>query len=552
MGHIAVMRKRTLVIPDYVPEELEAEKTRFRVAHTAAVEETQALLESTKASNGAGQAEILDAQLTLLQDEYSVVEPILEKIGDERCNAAHAADSVLSEIAAMFAQADDEYLSQRAADVKDIRERLLLNILEQERVHFDALPEDTILVAAELTPSDTIRLDLRHIAGIATETGGYYSHTGIITRNLGIPAVSGLEFDLDAIEDGTCAIVDGEAGRFTLSPSEAERQVFLREREELARVVSNLEQYRTRKSCTADGVEGCICANIGTPADAMDAMQKGAEGIGLMRSEFLYMDHEGLPDEETQFAAYREVLETMAGRPVIVRTLDIGGDKDLPALALPKEDNPFLGFRAIRLCLQRKDLFRVQLRALLRASVYGNLHIMFPMISSLEELREAKAMLAQAREELLAEGVCVAPVKVGIMIEIPSAALLADCLAKEVDFFSIGTNDLIQYTLAAERGNASVEYLYTPYQPAVLRLIAMAAKAAEDNGIFCGMCGEAAADPALLPVFWGMGIHELSMSAGSITRARMVLASCDDHACRELVHKVLACTSSEQVKQILN
>lgn len=552
MGHIAVMRKRTLVIPDYVPEELEAEKTRFRVAHTAAVEETQALLESTKASNGAGQAEILDAQLTLLQDEYSVVEPILEKIGDERCNAAHAADSVLSEIAAMFAQADDEYLSQRAADVKDIRERLLLHILEQERVHFDALPEDTILVAAELTPSDTIRLDLRHIAGIATETGGYYSHTGIITRNLGIPAVSGLEFDLDAIEDGTCAIVDGETGRFTLSPSEAERQVFLREREELARVVSNLEQYRTRKSCTADGVEGCICANIGTPADAMDAMQKGAEGIGLMRSEFLYMDHEGLPDEETQFAAYREVLETMAGRPVIVRTLDIGGDKDLPALALPKEDNPFLGFRAIRLCLQRKDLFRVHLRALLRASVYGNLHIMFPMISSLEELREAKAMLAQAREELLAEGVCVAPVKVGIMIEIPSAALLADCLAKEVDFFSIGTNDLIQYTLAAERGNASVEYLYTPYQPAVLRLIAMAAKAAEDNGIFCGMCGEAAADPALLPVFWGMGIHELSMSAGSITRARMVLASCDDHACRELVHKVLACTSSEQVKQILN
>ena len=552
MGHIAVMRKRTLVIPDYVPEELEAEKTRFRVAHTAAVEETQALLESTKASNGAGQAEILDAQLTLLQDEYSVVKPILEKIGDERCNAAHAADSVLSEIAAMFAQADDEYLSQRAADVKDIRERLLLHILEQERVHFDALPEDTILVAAELTPSDTIRLDLRHIAGIATETGGYYSHTGIITRNLGIPAVSGLEFDLDAIEDGTCAIVDGETGRFTLSPSEAERQVFLREREELARVVSNLEQYRTRKSCTADGVEGCICANIGTPADAMDAMQKGAEGIGLMRSEFLYMDHEGLPDEETQFAAYREVLETMAGRPVIVRTLDIGGDKDLPALALPKEDNPFLGFRAIRLCLQRKDLFRVQLRALLRASVYGNLHIMFPMISSLEELREAKAMLAQAREELLAEGVCVAPVKVGIMIEIPSAALLADCLAKEVDFFSIGTNDLIQYTLAAERGNASVEHLYTPYQPAVLRLIAMAAKAAEDNGIFCGMCGEAAADPALLPVFWGMGIHELSMSAGSITRARMVLASCDDHACRELVHKVLACTSSEQVKQILN
>lgn len=552
MGHIAVMRKRTLVIPDYVPEELEVEKTRFRAAHAAAVEETKALLESTKASNGAGQAEILDAQLTLLQDEYSVVEPILEKIGDERCNAAQAADGVLSEIAAMFAQADDEYLSQRTADVKDIRERLLLHVLEQERMHFDALPEDTILVAAELTPSDTIRLDLRHIAGIATETGGYYSHTGIITRNLGIPAVSGLEFDLDAIKDSACAIVDGETGRFILSPSEAERQAFLREQEELARVASDLEQYRTQKSCTADGIEGRICANIGTPADARDAMQKGAEGIGLMRSEFLYMDHEGLPDEETQFAAYREVLETMAGQPVIVRTLDIGGDKDLPALALPKEDNPFLGFRAIRLCLQRKDLFRVQLRALLRASVYGDLHIMFPMVSSLEELREAKAMLAQAREELLAEGEHVAPVKVGIMIEIPSAALLADCLAKEVDFFSIGTNDLIQYTLAVERGNASVEYLYTPYQPAVLRLIAMAARAAEDNGIFCGMCGEAAADPALLPVFWGMGIHELSISASSVTRARKTLAACHDGACRELVHKVLACTSSEQVKQILN
>lgn len=552
MGRIVVARKKNLVVSDHIPKEIDAERAHFTTAHAAAVEETKALLENARASNGAEQAEILDAQLTLLQDVYSVVEPILEKIGEEKLNAAQAADSVLSEIAAMFAQADDEYLSQRAADVTDIRERLLMHILGQEGMHLDALPDNTILVAEELTPSDTIRMDLGHIVGIATKTGGYYSHTGIITRNLGIPAVSALDFEIDAVEDGMCAIVDSEKGCFILAPGEHERQTFLREQEKLVRIAADLEQYRERKSCTADGVEGQICANIGTPADAADALQKGADGIGLMRSEFLYMDHRELPDEETQLAAYREVLETMAGRPVIVRTLDIGGDKDLPALKLEKEENPFLGCRAIRLCLKKRDLFRVQLRALLRASVYGDLHIMFPMISSLEEIREARAVLAQTREELLAEGKKVASVKIGIMIEIPSAALLADCLAKEVDFFSIGTNDLIQYTLAVERGNASVEYLYSPYQPAVLRLIAMAAKAAEDNGISCGMCGEAAADTRLLPVFWGMGIRELSMSAGAVVSARKALSTCDDRACRELAQKVLACTSCEQVKDLLN
>ena len=517
MGHIAVMRKRTLVIPDYVPEELEAEKTRFRVAHAAAVEETKALLESTKASNGAGQAEILDAQLTLLQDEYSVVEPILEKIGDERCNAAHAADSVLSEIAAMFAQADDEYLSQRAADVKDIRERLLLHILEQERVHFDALPEDTILVAAELTPSDTIRLDLRHIAGIATETGGYYSHTGIITRNLGIPAVSGLEFDLDAIEDGTCAIVDGETGRFTLSPSEAERQVFLREREELARVVSNLEQYRTRKSCTVDGVEGCICANIGTPADAMDAMQKGAEGIGLFRSEFLYMQGPALPDEETQFAAYRAAAELCGARPLTVRTLDIGGDKALPYMHFEPEENPFLGWRAIRVSLAMPELFRTQLRALLRASAFGNVRVMFPMIASVGEFRAAKAVVETCMAELDAEGVPYdRDIALGVMIETPAAVFIADELAARARFFSIGTNDLTQYVMAADRGNPRVAYLCDAFDPAVQRSIGMVLDAAHRAGIEAGMCGELAADPRATQRLVALGLGEFSVGPPAI------------------------------------
>ena len=476
------------------------------------------------------------------------MEPIQEAIRDEGLNMAQAIDKVLGGIVELFQQAADEYMRLRAGDAEDVRKRLLMRALGVTPRDYSVLPAGTILVAEELTPSDTIRMDLAHVSGIVTSRGGYYSHVGIISRNLGIPSVCGVP---EAAEDGDTVLVDGEKGVVTVNPDEAELALFSERRREAEAEKQQLDVFRTVPSRTLDGEAGLICGNIGTAAEAQAALDAGAEGIGLLRSEFLYMDQPALPDEETQFQAYRQVLETMGGRPVIIRTLDVGGDKAIPALPMEREENPFLGCRAIRLCLERRELFRVQLRALLRAGSYGDLKIMFPMISTLGELRSAKAMLEEARKELLREGVPVRKVPVGIMVEVPAAAVIADCLAREADFFSIGTNDLIQYTMAAERGNPSVDHLYSPYDPAVLRLIAMTAGAAERAGILCGMCGEAAADPELLPIFWGMGVRELSMSPGAIIRSRAVLANWRAEDCRSLAEQVLLCGSRQEVQDIL-
>lgn len=548
MGRARVVESLRLEPPAERPRDPEEELRRFRRCYAASEEELRQTVQEAQKKLGGHEAEILDAQLTLLQDEYSVLEPIQEAIRDGGLNMAQAIDQVLGGIVELFQQAEDEYMRLRAGDAEDVRKRLLMRALGITPRDYSALPEGTVLVAEELTPSDTIRMDLAHVSGIVTSRGGYYSHVGIISRNLGIPSVCGVP---RAAEDGDTVLVDGESGVVTVHPDEAGLARFSQRRREAEAERRRLDIFRSAPSRALDGTAGLICGNIGAAAEAQAALDAGAEGIGLLRSEFLYMDQPALPDEETQFQAYRQVLETMAGRPVIIRTLDVGGDKAIPALPMEREENPFLGCRAIRLCLERRELFRVQLRALLRAGAYGDLRIMFPMISSLEELRSAKAMLEEAAEELIREGVPVRKVPVGIMVEVPGAAVMADCLAREADFFSIGTNDLIQYTMAAERGNPSVEHLYSPYAPAVLRLIAMAARAAESAGILCGMCGEAAADPELLPVFWGMGLRELSMSPGGIARSRAVLAHWNTEDCRALAERVLLCASREEVQAAL-
>ena len=551
LGRVQVVEKLDLELPQYSPKDCEQEIAIFCECHGAVVQEMKRTLQEARDKLGEHDAEILDAHLTLLQDEYSVVEPIKEAIRDDGLNMAQAIERVMGDIITMFRQAEDEYMRMRANDAEDVRRHLLSHVLGIDLQDYSVLPKGTILVAEELTPSDTIRMDLKHVSGIVTALGGYYSHVGIIARNLGIPSVCDMRELVDILKNGDTVIVDGDEGSVTVNPDCSELTRFENRRRQKEYEAKELLSFRFKPSCSLNGDDGLICANIGSVAEAEIALAAGAEGIGLLRSEFLYMDQAVLPDEETQFEAYREVVKTMCGRPVIIRTLDVGGDKQLPSLPMAKEENPFLGCRAIRLCLDRQDLFRTQLRALLRASVYGNLQIMFPMISSVEELRNAKNLLEQIREELKAEGVQTAPVPIGIMIEVPAAALLADYLAKEVDFFSIGTNDLIQYTVAAERGNRAVENLYSPYYPAVLRLINMAARAAEREKIYCGMCGEAAADPDLLPVFWGMGLRELSMSANAITRARETLSHWRTEDCQSLAERVLNCASKQDVQDLI-
>ena len=552
MGRVRVVEKMNLELPHYSVTDCEQEVALFCACHDAEVQETKRTLQDAYDKLGERDAEILDVQLTLLQDEYSVVEPIKEAIRNDSLNVAQAIDRVMREIVSMFSEAEDEYIRMRTNDAEDVRRRLLTRALGIQVQNYSVLPEGTIIVAEELTPSDTIRMDLKHVSGIVTVLGGYYSHVGIISRNLGIPSVCDLRDAVNVLKNGDTVIVNGDEGAIMLDLNHVDLVCFKEMQHQKERENRELDAFRFADSRTANGDFGLICANIGSVAEAETALASGAEGIGLMRSEFLYMDQAMLPDEETQFQAYRKVLETMGEKSVIFRTLDVGGDKQLPSLPIGKEENPFLGYRAIRLCLDRQDLFRTQLRALLRASVYGNLKIMFPMISSLEELRKAKQLLGQARNELEEEGVRTADVQVGIMIEVPAAAILADCFAKEVDFFSIGTNDLIQYTVAAERGNRAVENLYSPYHPAVLRLIDMTARAAQRENILCGMCGEAAADPDLLPVFWGMGLREFSMAASAITRAKKSLSYWRTEDCKKLAERVQRCASKQDVLDLIH
>ena len=516
----------------------EAEVAKLEKTLAAAEEELRGLYETAKEKMGEQEAEIFDAHLTILGDEYSVREPIIQRIREQKQNAAAAITDQFDELAQMFRSLGDELMAERAADAEDLKQQLLRICLGCGRQDLSVLPGDVIVLAEELTPSDTVRMDTAHVKGIATRLGGATAHSAIIARTLGIPAAAGIEGWQTEALNGHMAILDGADGTLTVDPTDEETACYQSRKAQADCEAQALEAFRTSPSQTKDGAALEICANIGTQ-EAQQAMKYGADGVGLFRSEFLFMDRDALPTEDEQFEAYRTAAQTMAGKPLIIRTLDVGGDKKLPTLELPHEDNPFLGFRAIRMTLSHPEIFRPQLRAILRAAAYGDVRVMFPMIGSMDQLREAKALLREQEQTLQAEGVPTGPVKVGMMVEIPAAAVLAEEFAKEVDFFSIGTNDLTQYTLAVERGNAAVAHLYAPEHPAVLRLIAMTAQAAAERHIPCGMCGEAAGDPKLAPAFVGMGVNELSMSPRRVPAVRKLLSGLTMDECRQAAEKLL-------------
>lgn len=517
----------------------EAEVAKLEATLAAAEEELRGLYETAKEKMGEQEAEIFDAHLTILGDEYSVREPIIQRIREQKQNAAAAIEDQFDELAQMFRSLGDELMAERAADAEDLKQQLLRICLGCGRQDLSVLPGDVIVLAEELTPSDTVRMDTAHVKGIATRLGGATAHSAIIARTLGIPAAAGIDGWQTEALNGHMAILDGADGTLTVDPTDEETACYQSRKAQADCEAQALEAFRTSPSQTKDGAALEICANIGTPQEAQQAMKYGADGVGLFRSEFLFMDRDALPTEDEQFEAYRMAAQTMAGKPLIIRTLDVGGDKKLPTLELPHEDNPFLGFRAIRMTLSHPEIFRPQLRAILRAAAYGDVRVMFPMIGSMDQLCEAKALLREQEQTLQAEGVPTGPVKVGMMVEIPAAAVLAEEFAKEVDFFSIGTNDLTQYTLAVERGNAAVAHLYAPEHPAVLRLIAMTAQAAAERHIPCGMCGEAAGDPKLAPAFVGMGVNELSMSPRRVPAVRKLLSGLTMDECRQAAEKLL-------------
>ncbi|MGO0061886.1 phosphoenolpyruvate--protein phosphotransferase [Brevibacillus fluminis] len=526
-----------------------AEMTRFQQALDRAKDDLRAISQQVEKDMGADKAEIFNAHLLVLEDP-ELVGAVQSTIEQKRVNAESALDEVAQGFISLFEQMDNDYMRERAADIRDVTRRVLSYLLGVNAMSVSQMAEEVILIAEDLTPSDTAQLDRRLVKGFVTDIGGRTSHSAIMARSLEIPAVVGTREITTAARTAQMLILDGHEGIVIIDPSDEEIAAYQRKKAEFETQKAELAKLVHSKTMTRDGVHVELAANIGSPQDLAGVLANGAEGIGLFRTEFLYMGRNDFPSEEEQFAAYREVLEKMAGKPVVIRTLDIGGDKQLSYLDLPEELNPFLGFRAIRLCLDHEELFRTQLRALLRASVYGNLKIMFPMIATLDEFLQAKAVLESVKAELTAQGVGVSDaVEVGIMIEIPAAAMMADQLAEEVDFFSIGTNDLIQYTMAADRMNERVSYLYQPYHPAVLRLIDRVIKAAHDNGKWVGMCGEMAGDLTAIPILLGMGLDEFSMSAVSILPARKRINQLGKAEAAAQTKAILSQRSSEQVER---
>ncbi|WJQ08063.1 phosphoenolpyruvate--protein phosphotransferase [Geobacillus stearothermophilus] len=549
---IAIAKAYRLETPDLAAEkravaDVEAEVARLEAAVAKAKEELEAIKQHALEKLGEDKAAIFAAHLLVL-DDPELLNPIKEKIQTERVNAEYALDETALFFISMFEAMDNEYMKERAADIRDVTKRVLAHLLGVTISNPSLISEEVVIIAEDLTPSDTAQLNRQYVKGFATDIGGRTSHSAIMARSLEIPAVVGTKTVTAEVKNGDIVIVDGLDGQVIINPSpellaqyEQKRARYEAQKAEWAKLVHEA-------TVTADGIHVELAANIGTPDDVKGALANGAEGIGLYRTEFLYMGRSELPTEDEQFVAYKTVLEQMNGKPVVVRTLDIGGDKELPYLQLPKEMNPFLGFRAIRLCLEMQDMFRTQLRALLRASVYGNLKIMFPMIATLDEFRQAKAILLEEKEALLRQGVAVADgIEVGMMVEIPAAVVMADQFAKEVDFFSIGTNDLIQYTMAADRMNERVAYLYQPYNPAILRLISHVIDAAHREGKWVGMCGEMAGDPIAIPILLALGLDEFSMSATSILPARAQLKQLAKEEAARIKETVLSLGTAEEV-----
>lgn len=553
---IAIAKAYRLVEPDLsfqktTIDDPEKEITRFRESLVAAKSQVEAIRDHAKEKMGDDKAAIFDAHLLILNDP-EIVNPIEEKIKNEKVNAETAVQETTDMFIQIFEQMDNEYMRERAADIRDVRKRIMAELLNVTIPNPSLISEEVIIVAEDLTPSDTAQLNRQFVKGFTTDIGGRTSHSAIMARSLEIPAVVGTKKATKEIEHGDMLILDGLKGQVHINPTEELLAEYKQKQADYEKQMAEWAKLINEPSVTKDGVQVELVANIGTPNDVEGALRNGAEGVGLFRTEFLYMDRDELPDEEYQFEAYKAVLEGMEDRPVVVRTLDIGGDKELSYLQLPEELNPFLGFRAIRLCLERKDIFRTQLRALLRASVYGNLKIMFPMIATLDEFREAKQVFLEEKEKLTNEGIPVSDdIELGIMVEIPSTAVLADQFAKEVDFFSIGTNDLIQYTMAADRMNERVSYLYQPYNPSILRLIKNVIDASHKEGKWTGMCGEMAGDETAIPLLLGMGLDEFSMSATSILKARDLIRKLSKKEMEELANQALQMSTVEEVVELV-
>ena len=494
---------------------------------------------------------IFDAHLMVTEDPEFIGQ-IEEIINNDKVNAEFAVDQVGSIFISMFEAMEDDYFRERAADIKDVTYRIKCNIMGIVIPDLSLINEEVILVAEDLTPSDTAQLNRKYIKGFATAVGGRTSHSAIMARSLEIPAIVGTSGLLEAVQHGDTMILDAMTGEIIVNPNEAQINEYEAKAKEFEDFKESLKVLKDADSVTKDGHHVELVANIGTPKDVQSVIDNGGEGVGLYRTEFLYMDAKELPTEEEQFVAYKTVLEALNPKPIVVRTLDIGGDKKLPYLPLPEEMNPFLGYRAIRICLDRQDIFRTQLRALIRASAFGKLCIMFPMIATIQEFNDAKAIYLDEVKNLKAEGHAISDdIEVGMMVEIPAAAVLADQFAKVVDFFSIGTNDLIQYSMAADRMSEPVSYLYQPLNPAILRLIKMTIDGAHKEGKWCGMCGEMAGDALAVPVLLGLGLDEFSMSATSVLEARKLIRELSKTDMEKLAEKALECATEEEVVSLV-
>lgn len=551
LGRAVCVREENLDYSGVAYSGKESEKARLQAAIEQFEQRTAAMAEHIRQQVGDKESEILTGQIAMLADPF--MRSQMQDAIDAGSCAEAAVDNVCTMYADMFAAVEDEMMRQRATDVKDIRSRLLGILLGVSSVDLSDLPVGTVLVTRELTPSMTVGLQKENVAAIITATGGKTSHSAILARALQVPAVLSVAKALEVVKDGDGLIVDGGEGIAILSPDERTRSEYLARQEAYRAQIASLSVYRDRPTVDADGKVYHLYANIGSAAEAETAAQSGAEGIGLFRTEFLFMDRTSLPDEMVQYEAYRAVSQTMAGKEVIVRTLDVGGDKAIDYLGMEKEENPFLGHRAIRYCLDRPDLYKVQLRALLRAGAEEhNIKIMLPLVTCVDEIRAARELLEQCKQELAEAGVPYdKDIALGVMIETPAAALIADLLARESDFFSIGTNDLTQYTMAVDRGNAQVAQLYTPFQPAVLRSIRNVITAAKEAGIPVGMCGEAAADPGLIPLLMAWGLDEFSVSTSAVLSTRANIHRWRDDQVKLIAQEALGLSTASGVEGYL-
>ena len=551
IGKVVLIEEHDLTVEKKSVTDTDAELKRLQDAIEKFVAITNEMADKMEKTVGEQDADILRGHIIMLQDPM-IEEQISALMISEKISAEMALEQVLDQTAEMFAAVPDELIQQRATDLMDIKSRMLKILMGIEEVDISQVPENTVLVARDLTPSMTAGINPANIAGILTEVGGRTSHSAILARAMEIPAVLSIEGICGIVKNGDTVVLDGSKGEAIVNPDEATVKEFEKKFADYAAEKELLKAYKGKPSQTKDGVKVELVSNIGKPEDADKVVECDGEGIGLFRTEFLFMDRDSVPTEEEQFEAYKKVAETMKGKPVIIRTLDIGGDKAIPYLGLETEENPFLGFRAIRFCLKRRDIYEVQLRALLRASAFGDIKIMVPLVTGVDELRAVKVILEDIKRQLDKDGIAYnKDVKVGVMMETPAACMMADALAKEADFFSIGTNDLTGYTMAVDRGNAKVAYLYSTYNPAVLRAIKRTIECGKAEGIMVGMCGEAAADPKLIPLLLAFGLDEFSVSATSVLKTRKTISDCNIDECKALAEKVMKCVTEEEVLELL-